>query len=180
MSSLAHTFVVFAPIVGLVVDCVGGRIQLILCSSCLSILAYTLLAFTGINPIVPMLLISLCLSVTPTILMASIPLSISKHRFGIAFGIVEVVDALGGFVGNLSIGYILDTPAGYSGVMLVLLGLACLTFILAVALAIVDRRSGGHLAKATVKDKGTGSEEELEADCSTSSSDGNPPARLYV
>ncbi|KDO22605.1 hypothetical protein SPRG_21161 [Saprolegnia parasitica CBS 223.65] len=179
VSSLAHVFVIFAPLVGLVVDCVGGRIQLILCSSCLSILAYTLLVFTTINPIVPMLMISLCLSVTPTILMASIALSISKHRFGTAFGIVEVVDALGGFVGNLSIGYILDTSGGYNAVMQVLLGLAILTLVLALALAREDARTGNHLAAATIANKND-DVELREADYSTSGSDGGCPEGVYV
>ncbi|EQC25821.1 hypothetical protein SDRG_16336 [Saprolegnia diclina VS20] len=179
VSSLAHVFVIFAPLVGLVVDCVGGRIQLILCSSCLSILAYTLLVFTNINPIVPMLMISLCLSVTPTILMASIALSISKHRFGTAFGIVEVVDALGGFVGNIAIGYILDTSGGYNAVMQVLLGLACLTLVLALALAREDTRTGNHLAAATIA-KNNEDVELREADYSTSGSDGGCPEGVYV
>ncbi|OQR94528.1 Major Facilitator Superfamily (MFS) [Thraustotheca clavata] len=178
VSSLGHLFVIFAPIIGLVVDCIGGRMHLILLSSCLSILAYALLVFTNVSPIISMLLISLCLSVTPTILMATIPLSISKHRFGTAFGIVEVVDAVGAFIGNLVIGYLRDTTGSYTTDMILLFTLACLTLLLSIILAIVDQRNGGHLAMATLQDKG--SDDEIEADCNSSSNEGPTAARIYV
>ncbi|OQR89070.1 Major Facilitator Superfamily (MFS) [Achlya hypogyna] len=171
VSSLAHVFVIFAPLVGLVVDCVGGRIQLILCSSCLSILAYTLLVFTNVTPIVSMLLISLCLSVTPSILLSSIPLSISKNRFGTAFGILEVVNGFTAFTGNLGIGYLRDTTGSYTIVMQVLMCFACLTLVLALSVAYVDRLNGGHLATATIKAKGASSDDEVVSDCSSSSSE---------
>ena len=74
-----------------------------------------------------MLLISLF---TPTALMASIPLSVSSDAFGVAFGVIEITDALGSASGNLLIGFLRDVTGNYDADMHFLLGLACLSLVL--------------------------------------------------
>ncbi|CAK4078380.1 unnamed protein product [Aphanomyces euteiches] len=151
ISSLSSAFVIIAPFVGLLIDYVGGRMVVIVGSCFLGVVAYILLVFTSAPPLVAMLLFSICLAATPTILMASIPLSIPSHRFGLAFGLVEVIDAVGGFVGNLGIGYLRDVTGSYDAVMFVLLGLTCLALVLSLVLAYVNRHTGGNLSSATVR-----------------------------
>ncbi|TDH65731.1 hypothetical protein CCR75_003602 [Bremia lactucae] len=146
VSSFSHLFVVFAPFIGLVIDRFGGRIMLIIVAANLSVLAYVLMIFTEVNPIVSMLLISICLSFTPTVLMAAIPNSVSCNSFGTAFGIVEITDAIGATFGNLMVGYLRDETGSYHVVMMMLLGMAFLVLLLALFLVFEDSRNGWVLS----------------------------------
>ncbi|RHY39503.1 hypothetical protein DYB34_011544 [Aphanomyces astaci] len=149
-SSLAHTFVLVSPFVGLIIDYVGGRMVVVVASCFLGVVSYTLLVFTTWPPIVAMLLFSVCLAATPTILMASIPLSIDKSRFGLAFGIVEVIDGVGAFLGNVGLGYLRDISGSYDAVMYFLLAMTSFGLGLSLVLAWVDNLYGGNLSSATV------------------------------
>ncbi|KAE8914905.1 hypothetical protein PF006_g17666 [Phytophthora fragariae] len=146
MSSVSYVFVVFAPFIGLAIDQFGGRILLIILAAILSVLVYVFMIFTDINPLVSMLLISVCLSFTPTILMAAIPNSVSRKSFGTAFGIIEITDAIGATFGNLLVGFLCDETGSYHTVMLMLLGMAVLVLLLALFLIFEDSRNGRVLS----------------------------------
>ncbi|OQR92329.1 Major Facilitator Superfamily (MFS) [Achlya hypogyna] len=151
MSSLSHALVMFSPFLGLLLDLVGGRLVWVTMSTVCGVIAYAWLAFSSWTPVVPLLLISLCLSTTPAVLMASIPLTISKERFGIAFGIVEVLDAVGATIGNLLVGYLRDASGGYDDDLYLFLFLAATAFVLSLVLVVMDRRHGGTLGAPTYK-----------------------------
>ncbi|CAI5743439.1 unnamed protein product [Hyaloperonospora brassicae] len=146
VSSFSHLFVVFAPFIGLAVDQFGGRSLLIILAAMMSIMAYVFMIFTDIAPVVSMLLISICLSFTPTILMAAIPSSVSCKSFGTAFGIVEITDAVGATFGNLLVGYLRDETGSYRNVMLMLLGMSVFVLLLAFFLVFEDSRQGWLLS----------------------------------
>ncbi|GLD93033.1 hypothetical protein PINS_up001625 [Pythium insidiosum] len=146
ISSMSHLMVVFAPFIGYFIDQFGGRMYWIIGSAVLSIIAYSLMIFTEVNPIVSMLIISVCLSFTPTILMASIPNTVSRRNFGAAFGIVEVTDAVGATFGNLMIGFLRDKTGSYDLDMYILLGMAVMTLVLSVVLVFEDSQSGWILS----------------------------------
>ncbi|KAF0700884.1 Aste57867_8602 [Aphanomyces stellatus] len=148
VSSLSHSAVLFAPVFGILIDRVGGRVPVILTSAALGILAYGLLLFTTVTPVVSLLLISVCLCATPTVLMACMPLTIPKSRYGLAFGIGEVVDAVGGASGNLVVGYVRDATGSYDAVMDLFFGLAWFVLLLCVLLACLDHYNGHALSKA--------------------------------
>lgn len=130
ISSLSHSMVMFAPLIGYLIDQDGQRIAWIFLACALAILSYGLLLFTDISPIVSMVIMSICLSFTPTILMAAIPITVSTCRLGVAFGIVEITDAIGAALGNLVIGYVRDVTGSYHADMIVLFVLAWLTLLL--------------------------------------------------
>ncbi|POM63965.1 Major Facilitator Superfamily (MFS), partial [Phytophthora palmivora] len=140
VSSMSHLFVVFAPFIGLAIDQFGGRVLLIIIAAIMSVVAYVFMIFTEIDPLVSMLLISICLSFTPTILMAAIPNSVSRKNFGTAFGIVEITDAIGATFGNLMVGFLRDETGNYRAVMMMLLGMAVLVLFLALFLIYEDSR----------------------------------------
>jgi len=173
ISSLTHILVMFAPFVGLAVDCRGGRIPLLLLSSCTSILAYSLLVFSRVTPVVSLLLISFCLAITPPLLMASIPLTMERKHFGIAFGIVEVANAVGSTIGNIVIGYVRDSTGSYEIDMYIFLGMGVLSFLLCVVLHFADNASGGRLAVSvcTAQHECVNLNEDL---LESSSSEGSP------
>lgn len=153
VSSVSHSCVIFAPFIGLFIDQFGGRMFLIIISSLISILAYTLMIFTETDPIVSMVLISICLSFTPTILIAAVAKSVSRKSFGAAFGIIEITDAIGASVGNIIIGYLRDRTGSYDADMLLLLGMAVVTLLLSILLIFEDRNSGWALSAPSTKSR---------------------------
>ncbi|OQR85153.1 Major Facilitator Superfamily (MFS) [Thraustotheca clavata] len=153
LSSLSHSLVMFSPFLGLLLDMVGGRLVWVTLSTICGILAFSWLIFTPFTPIVALLLISLCLSTTPAVLMASIPLTIPKERFGVAFGIVEVLDAIGATFGNLLVGYLRDITGSYDWDMFFFLGLSIISFLLSLSLIFFDDRHGRVLASPTYKSR---------------------------
>ncbi|KAG6966618.1 hypothetical protein JG688_00006696 [Phytophthora aleatoria] len=164
VSSFSHLFVVFAPFIGLTIDHFGGRILLIILAAILSVLAYVFMIFTEINPIVSMLLISICLSFTPTVLMAAIPNSVSRKSFGTAFGIVEITDAIGATFGNLMVGYLRDETGNYRSVMMMLLAMAVLVLFLALFLIFEDSRHGWVLSAPSGRSRALSVDDEDPVD----------------
>ncbi|DAZ94123.1 TPA: hypothetical protein N0F65_010367 [Lagenidium giganteum] len=164
ISSLSHSCVVFAPITGLLIDQFGGRMFLILGSSLLSILAYALMIFTEVSPHVSMIIISICLSFTPTILIAAIPATVHRRSFGAAFGIVEIFDAIGATFGNLVIGYIRDATGSYTADMYLLLGLAISACVLSIVVIAEDRQSGWVLSAPTRRSRAISMDDEDPVD----------------
>ncbi|KAH7476856.1 hypothetical protein PRIC1_000862 [Phytophthora ramorum] len=164
VSSVSHLFVVFAPFIGLAIDQFGGRVILIILAAILSVLAYVFMIFTEINPVVSMLLISICLSFTPTILMAAIPNSVSRKSFGTAFGIVEITDAIGATFGNILMGYLRDETGSYRVDMLMLLGMAVLTLLLALFLIFEDSRHGWVLSAPSKRSRALSIDDEDPVD----------------
>lgn len=160
VSSISHSCVVFAPFIGLFIDQFGGRMLLIIASSLLSILAYALMIFTDMDPVVSMVLISICLSFTPTILIAAVAKSVGRKSFGAAFGIIEITDAIGASVGNIIIGYLRDKTGSYDADMLLLLGMAVVTFFLSILLIFEDRNSGWTLSAPSTKSRALSMDDE--------------------
>lgn len=164
VSSVSHLFVVFAPFIGLAIDQFGGRVFLIIIAAILSVLAYVFMIFTDVNPLVSMVLISICLSFTPTILMAAIPNSVSRKSFGTAFGIVEITDAIGATFGNLLVGYLRDATGSYRADMLMLLGMAVLVLLLALFLIYEDSRNGWVLTRPSKRSRALSVDDEDPVD----------------
>jgi len=140
VSSLLSAFVVVgAPLTGYVIDRTGGQLYVVLAASVLACYAYYLLNYTFMDPVYPILLLSLAESCVPTILMALMPLAVSRSSYGIAFGIAEIFDAVGSITGNILMGYIRDATQSYRQCMdfIILLNFVC--FCLTVILIILDR-----------------------------------------
>ncbi|ETW10283.1 hypothetical protein, variant [Aphanomyces invadans] len=146
VTSLSHVLVLFAPVAGLIIDRTGGRVIVVVASAALGVVTYGLLLFTSTSPVVALLLVSICLCATPTVLMACVPLTIPKSRFGLAFGIAEVFDAVGTFSGNLVVGYIRDATGSYTPVIHLFFTLAWILLGMCIVLAVLDSRHGNILS----------------------------------
>lgn len=164
ISSLSHSCVLFAPLIGLLIDQFGGRMFLILFSSVLSILAYALMIFTEVSPLVSMLIISICLSFTPTILIAAIPNTVRRRSYGAAFGIVEIIDAVGATFGNLLIGYLRDETGSYDADMYLLLGMAVFTCLLCIVIIVEDKKRGWVLSRTKTRSRAISLDDEDPVD----------------
>ncbi|ETW10284.1 hypothetical protein H310_00626 [Aphanomyces invadans] len=148
VSSISHVLVLLSPVVGLWIDCLDGRIHVIVTSAILGVLAYGLLLFTTTPPVISLLLISFCLASTPAVLMACVPLTISKSCFGRAFGIVEVIDAIGSTLSNVLVGYLRDCTGDYTADMHLFFGLAWVLLGVCITLGLLDHRHG-HVLSST-------------------------------
>ncbi|GMH95521.1 hypothetical protein TL16_g13179 [Triparma laevis f. inornata] len=141
VSSLLSAFVVVgAPLTGFIIDRTGGQLYVCLAAAAVSLFAYYLLTFTFIEPVYPILLLSLAESCVPTILMALIPLSVDKSSYGFAFGIAEIFDAVGSIAGNILMGYIRDSTQTYRECMIFIIVLNVICIVLVTILIIRDQK----------------------------------------
>lgn len=127
LTSSASVLVIFlGPLVGYIMDRVGGQLYVCSATSLLVVLAYYWLTFRReVDPLYDMALLSVGESFIPILVMALIPFTVPKRTFGTAFGIVEVMGAVTSFAGNVLIGYLIDrAQGGYETAMFALTVLA--------------------------------------------------------
>lgn len=127
LTSSASVLVIFlGPLVGYIVDRVGGQLYVCSATALLVVLAYYWLTFRPeVAPLYDMGLLSVGESFIPILVMALIPFTVPKHLYGTAYGIVEVMGAVTSFAGNVFIGYLIDRAhGGYEPAMLALTVLA--------------------------------------------------------
>jgi len=141
-SSLLSAFtIVGAPLAGIILDKIGGQLYICWFAATLTTFAYGLITFTNeFDPTIAILLLSLSESVIPTILMALMPLSVTRSEYGIGFGVAEVLDAVGSIGGNIMIGIIKDQTGGYRWSMIFIILLSLLSIVLVFLLIVRDVR----------------------------------------
>jgi MFS family permease len=114
------TSIVVAPLIGLIIDIHGRHIPVSLGAAMVSSVAFGMLVFTHVLPVLPICLIAVAQSVIPTILLSVLPLFMPCRLFSLGFGVVEVVDALVMITGNMAFGELYEATGSYWT------GLACL------------------------------------------------------
>ena len=124
MSSLTKIFALLAPAVGLVADCTGRVQPIVFGAAVLGAASLASLAFTSLSPVLGMLGMSLAHAFLPVLLHAVLPTTVPKSKFGIAFGISEVLVACGNVSSNPAIGYIRDASGNYDSAVVAFFGLA--------------------------------------------------------
>jgi nitrate/nitrite transporter NarK len=150
VTSMASVLVVFlGPVGGVLVDSLGGQLGVCLTTSVVVVAAYYLLAYTMVNPLVGVIMLSVGESFIPIIVMALIPSTVPANRYGTAFGIMEVTGAIASFVGNVAMGYAMDVTQSYGVAMDSLLGLSAVGMFLFIALAIADVALGYKMSSRT-------------------------------
>jgi MFS-type transporter involved in bile tolerance (Atg22 family) len=76
--------------------------------------AYFLISLQSLNPTFPILLLSFSYSIYTAFTLAEISRIISWQQAGTAFGIVEIIDAIASFLGNILFGMIATWTEGYT------------------------------------------------------------------
>ncbi|OQR94213.1 Major Facilitator Superfamily (MFS) [Achlya hypogyna] len=140
LASLSHALVLFSPFLGLVLDRTGGRLLYVVASTVCAVAAFAWLLFTPYTPIVALLLISLCLTVTPAVLVATIAITVPRAHYGMAFGVLEVLEALATTCGNLLVGYLRDVTGSFTADIYFFFGVAWITVGLSVALVSISNQ----------------------------------------
>ena len=119
-SMLTLAAMIFTPLFGLLSDLIGKRSLLMMFGSLLIIPVYLLMAYTGINPIIPMSVMGIAFSLVPAIMWPSVSLVTPSSKLGTAYGLMTMIQNIGLFGFNIAIGWANDVshasasnPSGY-------------------------------------------------------------------
>ncbi|KAJ9115453.1 hypothetical protein QFC22_005211 [Naganishia vaughanmartiniae] len=97
--------IVMTPIVGLCFDLFGRRMWVVSATAALWVLVFSLLAYSDVHPLVPVILGSLALSSNAIPFIASIPLLLpSQACIGTAFGIWKAFNSAGSTIVDIAVG----------------------------------------------------------------------------
>lgn len=153
MSSLQPLVVVFfAPLAGLVLDYWGGQIYVLLLTNIVTIAAYFLLWQKQAGAVVCIVMLALCESFVPTILLSALPVTVDQSVYGVAFGIAEVISAFATIVSNVYFGYSRDQTSSYHHDLAFILWICLSCLVLTVFLLYWDARYGGSRLNLPRKD----------------------------
>lgn len=99
---------VLSPFLGIMVDMTGRNIVWVFMATIITIISHSMLAFTFVNPWIPMILMGVGYSVLACALWPMVALVIPEHQLGTAYGIMQSVQNLGLGCTVLLAGYIVD------------------------------------------------------------------------
>ena len=93
-------------------------------ASVIDCLSFALLIVFGENlplgPIIPMIMISLATSATPSLDKACVPIVAPREALGTAFSLYSVSESLGASVGHVGLGYLRDRSMNYTKDLMVM------------------------------------------------------------
>jgi MFS family permease len=110
------------PALGLFVDKIGKRALLMMIGSVLLVPVYLMMAYTHTQASLyaPMAMMGIAFSLVPAVIWPSVAYIVDQNKLGTAYGLMTVIQNMGFFVFNLTIGWAndhsragADNPAGY-------------------------------------------------------------------
>jgi MFS family permease len=150
----SHVFlaaIVATPIFGLVVDKFGRRGLLMVFGSLLLPATFAILGLTHWSLWISTVLMGISFSLVPAVLWPSVTFLVEERRFGTAFGLMTMLQAIGLTIGNLVAGGLNDAnhaseanPAGYLPMLLFFGLLSLAAFVFALLLLLRERGPAGH------------------------------------
>ncbi len=151
-SRLAGTIILISMfttwIFGAVVDKVGKRATMMIIGSLAMIPCHISMAYTNINPWIPMVVLGLSFSLVPAALWPALPLMVKEKQLGAAYGVIAMVQNIGLFCFPLAVGLIRDHTGSYNPAMIMFAGLGIAGLVFAVWLKVLEGRKGGYLERA--------------------------------
>ncbi|PWZ00851.1 LOW QUALITY PROTEIN: MFS general substrate transporter [Testicularia cyperi] len=167
-SSLSQVIpIVLTPLVGLAFDLFGRRMYYVSATAALWVLVFSLLGFSDVHPLAPVILGSVALSSNAIPFIASIPLLVpSQISIGTAFGIWKAFNSAGSTIMDVSTGAIQDlTPTGtkqYSNVFYFLIALKSVDVLFGLGYHMLDKRYFGGFLLLNEKQRINKEAEETE------------------
>jgi MFS family permease len=104
---------ILSPMVGFVVDKIGGRAIIATLASVTLIAVHTALAVTSISPVLPLIGQGVAYSLYAAVIWPSVPLTVRPHVVGTAFGTIMAIQNMGLTVFPLIIAAIHDYTGSY-------------------------------------------------------------------
>ncbi|XP_064455150.1 major facilitator superfamily domain-containing protein 1-like [Ornithodoros turicata] len=133
-----------SPIFGIVVDYTGMNLMWVCVSVVVTVGCHALLAFSFVNPWLPMVMMGLAYSLLACGFWSAVALCIPEHQLGTAYGMVQSVQNLGLAVVSLVAGVLAD-KLGYLFLEVFFLIWLAACVLAIVGLMVHDRRHGGVL-----------------------------------
>ncbi|CAN0284136.1 unnamed protein product [Ectocarpus sp. 4 AP-2014] len=137
--------VLCAPIAGLILDRWGRQLYVLLVANIVTIIAYVLLLEERAGAVVCILMLAFCESFVPTILLSALPLTVHPSVYGAAFGMAEVLSAIGNILSNVFFGYSKDRTSSYKDDMVALVVVCVVCLALTLLLLFWDAKHGKSL-----------------------------------
>jgi MFS family permease len=139
------------PIFGLLVDRYARRSLLMMFGSLLIVPVFPMLAFTKIDPVIPLAMMGVAFALVPAVMWPALVYVVEKSRLGLANGMLDSVQQLGLVVINLLIGWANDhwlasaqNASGYRPGLCMFTAIAVLAVIIAFALWRVEKGPSAH------------------------------------
>jgi MFS family permease len=136
-----------APFFGQLVDKVGKRASVMVLGSICMIPAFLTMAFTMVQPAIPMIILGAAFVMVPAAMWPSIPLLVEKNRVGTAFGLTTTIQNFGLALFPWLNGLLRDSTQNYTASMIMFSTLGVFGLIFAILLLRADKREGNKLEK---------------------------------
>lgn len=114
ISLLTLSAMVLTPLFGLLADYIGKRSVLMMIGSVILIPVYLLMAYTDISLYIPMALMGISFSLVPAVMWPSVTIIVQPSKLGTAYGLMTMIQNIGLFAFNYSIGLVNDFSGGYN------------------------------------------------------------------
>ncbi|XP_059159546.1 major facilitator superfamily domain-containing protein 1-like [Physella acuta] len=139
---------VACPVLGFCIDKTGKNIFWVISGILLALVSHMMLAFTFVNPYIPMVIMGLAYSVLASAVWPLVAFVVPKQHLGTAYGIMQAISNLGLGAVFILAGLVLE-KFGYLILGVFFLALLCLCLIAAILLYIADLNKGSHLNNST-------------------------------
>lgn len=128
--------IVATPILGILMDMYGCRIDILLLSSIFLILSTVLLGWTYVNAVVGMVFYSISLAFGPIAMITSIGMILPSDYIGTGLGMYKASNNIGTTILDIVVGVVQDHTQNqaYTSVMILFLILGCIGFFLIIGL----------------------------------------------
>ncbi|GHJ90284.1 hypothetical protein NliqN6_6686 [Naganishia liquefaciens] len=161
--------IVMTPLVGLCFDLFGRRMWFVSATAALWVVVFSLLAYSSVHPLVPVILGSVALSSNAIPFIASIPLLVpSQACIGTAFGLWKALNSAGSTVVDIAVGAIQDrAPAGksqYDNMFYFMIALKAVDILYGAGYHFVDKKYFGGVLRLNEADRVKKEAMETEAD----------------
>ena len=139
------------PAFGFMADMLGRRAAFMAFGCFLLAAVFPILAYTDMNLWVTTVMIGIAFSLVPAVIWPAVPYLVEPSRLGTAYGLMNMVQAIGLTAINLAAGALndangagADNPAGYTPMLWMFMILSLLGFVFAYALHAREVGPQGH------------------------------------
>lgn len=137
----------FAPFAGRFVDRIGRRGTLMILGSLLMIPAHLSMGLTGIQPVIPMIVLGAAFVLVPAAMWPAVPLVVEPSRVGTAFGLMTMIQNIGLGLFPLLSGGLRDATHGYAASQVMFASLGAVGLVFAILLKRADAKGSGVLER---------------------------------
>jgi len=169
-----------SPVMGFLVDRTGKNLFWVILGVLSTIFCHGMLAFSFINPYVPMSIMGVTYSILASSLWPMVSIVIPDHQLGTAYGLMQSIQNLGLAVISIAAGAIVDAK-GYLVLEIFFVACLCLALISCTILFLLDlvRKTGLNLS-AKERQKILDEKEKLESSVTSQNIPGPPVLRSRV